>query len=324
MTLRLGLLSTATINEQFATGAQLVDEVDVVAVASRERWRAERQAAELGIARAHGSYEDLLGDSEVNAVYISLPNALHLDWAVRALQAGKHVLCEKPLGCLPEEVAAAFDAADRAGRVLMEGMMWRHHPQVAQLIELLPEVGQLRGVRAHFSFSLPPEVLAAGQDIRLQSKLQGGALMDVGCYCVGGARLVAGEPLQVTAQAFDANGVDLRFAATLRFADGVLAHFDCAMDTIDRSALEVSGSHGAILLQDPWMAVEPSIELALSDGRTELAVERDDPYACQLRNFAAAADGDDAALLGREDAVNQARALQALGQSARTGRAITV
>ncbi len=198
--LRLGLLSTAHINEKLVAGARLVDEVEVVAVASRDpgRGRASRRRR-WSVPRALGSYEELLSDPDVDAVYISLPNSMHVDWSVRALEAGKHVLCEKPLARSVEPVERAFDAADAAGRVLAEAFMWRHHPQAQRLVELLPRVGELRVVRAQFSFAL--DSLDPASNIRLSGELEGGALMDVGCYCVSAARLIAGEPVAVTGQA---------------------------------------------------------------------------------------------------------------------------
>jgi D-xylose 1-dehydrogenase (NADP+, D-xylono-1,5-lactone-forming) len=292
-----------------------------VAIGSRSRERAEAQAAEFGIERVHGSYEEVLADPNVEAVYIPLPNALHVDWSVRALEAGKHVLCEKPLSRHPEEVERAFDAADSAGRVLAEAFMWRHHPQAQRLVELLPRVGELRLVRASFSFPLgDPE------DVRLSRELEGGALMDVGCYCVSGSRLVAGEPLEVSAtEVLGGDGVDARLAATLRFEDDVLGHFDCALDCANRDELEVSGWDGTLLLRDPWHSLEPVIEVQAPDGSVEhVEVERENPYACELRDFAAAVAGEREPLLGRDDALGQARAISALYESAATGRPVPV
>ena len=317
MGLRLGLLSTAHINAKLVAGARLADEVDVVAVASRDLARANEQASSLEIPRALGSYEELLSDPDVDAVYISLPNSMHVDWSVRALEAGKHVLCEKPLARSVEQVERAFDAADGAGRVLAEAFMWRHHPQAKRLVELLPRVGEVRVVRAHFSFAL--DSLDPASNIRLAGELEGGALMDVGCYCVSAARLVAGEPEAVTGQGvFDE--VDLRFTGTLSFESGVLAHFDCGVDTADRAELEVAGSAGGLLLRDPFHSAEPVIEVRAADGSVErVEAERDNPYACELRDFAAAVAGERSPLLGREDAVGQARAIAALYESAGSG-----
>src|SRR5215203_3028921 len=140
-TVSWGFISTANINDKLLAGAAESDWVDVIAVASRDAARAEAYARERGIERAYGSYEELLADPDVEAVYISLPNSMHVDWSVRALEAGKHVLCEKPMARSVEPVERAFDAADAADRVLAEAFMWRHHPQASRLVELLPRVG---------------------------------------------------------------------------------------------------------------------------------------------------------------------------------------
>src|SRR5436305_1025001 len=160
--MRLGLLSTARINELLVAGARQTGSVEVVAVASRDAQRAEGQARSLGVPRADSSYEAMLADPGLDAVYISLPNSMHVEWSVRALEAGKHVLCEKPLTRHPEDAERAFDAADRAGRTLMEAFMWRYTPQTARLLELLPEIGELRLVRSHFSYND-----LAADDVRL-------------------------------------------------------------------------------------------------------------------------------------------------------------
>jgi predicted dehydrogenase len=263
----------------------------------------------------------VLADPDVEAVYIALPNALHVEWSVRALEAGKHVLCEKPLSRHPAEVERAFDAADGAARVLAEAFMWRHHPQAHRLVELLPRIGELRLVRASFSFPLGDH-----GDVRLSRELEGGALMDVGCYCVSGSRLVAGEPLEVSAfEVIGGDGVDARLTAMLRFDGDVLGHFDCALDCASRDELEVTGWDGTLLLRDPWHSREPVIEVHRSDGSIEhVEVERDNPYACELRDFAAAVAGERQPLLGRGDALGQARAIAGLYESAATGRPVSL
>jgi predicted dehydrogenase len=274
--LRIAFLSTARINGALAAGAAEVDEVEVVAIASRDLGRAEAQARQLGIARAVGSYEAALEDPEVDAVYVSLPNALHVPWAIRALEAGKHVLCEKPLTRRPEDAERAFDAAQAAGRVLMEGFMWRHHPQARRLTELArTEIGQLRAVRAGFSFSL-----GRAGDVRLSGELDGGALMDVGCYCVSGMRLVAGEPERVFAsRRWGATGWTSAWPPRCASGD-VLGHFECGMDMPGSMGSEVVGARGSLLLTDPWHGREPRIELRRADGSVEdVEVERANPYA---------------------------------------------
>jgi D-xylose 1-dehydrogenase (NADP+, D-xylono-1,5-lactone-forming) len=306
--MRLGLLSTAGINRKLVAGARASGRVDVVAVASRGIVRARAQADELGLARAHASYEELLADEDVDAVYVPLPNSLHIEWSVRALLAGKHVLCEKPLSRHPADVEHAFDAADAAGRVLMEGFMWRHTPQAAKLRELVAQLGVVRIVRAQFSFPAREQ-----GDIRLSPELEGGALMDVGCYCVSAARFVCGgEPEAVTAHAVGRE-VDLAFAGAMRFPGGTLAHFDCAMNAAYRSELEVVGEARRLLVRDPFHSREVGIEL---DGE-RVDVPFADPYGCELEEFAAVAAGEREAAFGRADALGQARALAALHESAR-------
>jgi len=237
--IRWGLLSTAAINaEIIRAGAH------AVAVASRSEARARAFADAHGIPRAHGSYEALLADPEVDAVYVSLPNALHAEWAIRALEAGKHVLVEKPFTGIGSEAEAAFDAAARADRVLMEGLMWRFHPQAAVLARLARE-SRPRVVRAVFGFDLPDR-----GDVRWSAELGGGALMDVGCYCLSAMRLVCGEPALVSADAVG-DGVDARIAAVLRFPADVLGTLECGMDMPLRMGLEVVGAE-ATLHVVPW------------------------------------------------------------------------
>ncbi len=235
------------------------DLVELVAVASRDGDRAAQYARANGIPRAHAGYEALLEDPDVEAVYISLPNDGHVPWSRRALEAGKHVLCEKPLTRRAAEVDEVFDVAERAGRFLVEAFFWRHHPQTRRLAELVRDgaIGELRLMRAVFSHNATPKP----GDVRLQGDLDGGALMDVGCYCVSGMRLLAGEPAAVTAQqVVGGNGVDVRFAGTLRW-DGIVGTLDCGLDLPDRDELEVIGSEGTLFLDDPWHGRATGIEL---------------------------------------------------------------
>jgi D-xylose 1-dehydrogenase (NADP+, D-xylono-1,5-lactone-forming) len=255
----------------------------------------------------------------VEAVYISLPNSLHVEWSIRALEAGKHVLCEKPLSRHPEEVERAFDAADRAGRLLMEAFMYRHNPQTAKLLELVRggAIGQLRVVRAAFSFSL-----ADPRNIRLAAELDGGALMDVGCYCVSGARLLAGEPARVFGASAERSGVDVVFAGTLALDGGVMALFDCGLALPFRDELEAIGEEGSIFLDDPWHCRKPMIEVRRGGDLERIEIPRVDSYRLELENFADAIRGEAEPLLGREDALGQARAIDALYRSVSKSEAV--
>jgi predicted dehydrogenase len=315
-----GFLSTADINDKLLAGARESDLLRVVAVASRDTARAEAYARERGIERAHGMYEQLLSDPGVEAVYISLPNSMHTEWAIRALEAGKHVLCEKPLSRHPAQVERAFDTAERESRILMEAFMYRHNPQTARLKQLVDEgaIGRLRLIRAAFSFGL-----ADLANVRLAATLDGGGLMDVGCYCVSAARLLAGEPEQVYGtQVLSRSGVDELFGGTMRFARDVVAQFDCGLVMPERDELEAIGEQGSLFLGDPWHCKEPVIELRTDRGTEQIALDRADSYRLQLENMSKAIRGQAKPLLGRDDALGQARAVEALYRSADTGRPV--
>jgi len=313
---RWGIVSTADINRQLIPGAHASDKVELIAVASREQSKADAYAREWEIERAYGSYDALLADPDVEAVYISLPNTMHCEWSIRAVEAGKHVLCEKPLSRHPEDVERAFDAADRAGRLLSEAFMYRHNPQTMRLAELVREgaIGELRLIRSAFSYSLYDT-----ENIRLRTDVEGGSLMDVGCYCVSGSRLLAGEPESVFGQAYvGPSGTDWVFTGAMRFPGDVLAQFDCGTALPDRDELEVIGSEGSLFLDDPWHCWEPGIELR-RDGEVErMELDPTDSYRLELENLSDAIRGDAPLLLGREDAVAQARTLEALHRSAET------
>jgi predicted dehydrogenase len=317
-----GIISTAHINRLFLAGAREATDVEIVAVASRDRARADQYARENGIARAHGSYDALLADPEVEAVYISLPNSLHVEWSIRALQAGKHVLCEKPLSRRAAEVQRAFDAADQNDRLLMEAFMYRHHPQTRRLVELIDEgaIGRVRVIRAAFGF-----VAHDPGNVRLQAALDGGALMDVGCYCVSGTRLLAGEPERVSAeQTLGGDGVDVVFAATLRHGDDVLCHFDAGLALDSRDLLEAVGDSGSLLLEDPWHCRNPGIQWLHGDTTERIEIERANSYRLEAENLSAAIRGEAMPLLGRDDALGQARTIEALYRAADTGETVAL
>jgi D-xylose 1-dehydrogenase (NADP+, D-xylono-1,5-lactone-forming) len=313
---RWGILSTARINLKLLAGARQAPNVEVVAVGSRDRARGEAFAAEHGIGRVHGSYDALLADDDVEAVYVPLPNSLHVPWAVKALEAGKHVLCEKPLTRRVADAEAAFDAADRAGRLLMEAFMWRYHPQTEALVRLLPEVAPLRIVRAAFGFPLSPDDRT---NVRWQAELEGGALMDVGCYCVSALRLLGGEPERVSAEAVLApSGVDVRFAGVLRLPNDVLGTIDCGLDVPPRGGIYVVGEGGTLIAEDPWHGLRPRLT---RDGE-DVPIEAVNPYGRELEDLSVAIRDGRAPRLGRADAVGQARAIEALYASAESGRHI--
>jgi predicted dehydrogenase len=240
--LRWGILSTANIGRAAVIPAiQSSKNGEVVAVASRDAHKAAEFAAKLGIPKSYGSYEALLDDDTIDAVYIPLPNSMHYEWTIKAAQAGKHILCEKPLA-LNTAQCQEMDAASReCGVLLLEAFMYRFHPRIEKMVKLAQTgaLGSLRMIQSSFTFKLTHT-----EDIRLQTDLGGGALMDVGCYCVNVSRLLAGEE-PVAAQAvarWTGSGVDEQMVGSLRFANGVIAQFDCALNMARHESVTAAGS----------------------------------------------------------------------------------
>ncbi len=323
LTVRLGLLSTARINGEILQAAAGSDAVEVVAVASRERPRAEAYAREHGLERAHGSYEELVADPEVDAIYNSLPNSMHIPWSFRALEAGKHVLCEKPLDRRPAEIERVFELAESRGLVFAEAFMYRHHPQTARVAELVRggAIGRLRAVRAVFAFRLSDSA-----NIRMRPELDGGALMDLGSYCVSGARLLAGEPERCSGEQILAEtGVDAAFHGTLRFPGDVVAQFEASFLAPFAQRLEAIGEEGVIEVGAPWLQNRAGdVLLRRGEEADRVEIPTANAYGCELADFAAAVRGEDEPLLGRSDALGQAKAIDALYRAAEEGRAVTL
>jgi D-xylose 1-dehydrogenase (NADP+, D-xylono-1,5-lactone-forming) len=321
---RWGVLSTASIGRLVIEATHQADHAEFVAVASRDADRARAFAGDLGLACSFGSYEELLASEAVDAVYVPLPVSMHTEWTVRALEAGKHVLCEKPFATSAEDAARCFDAAEAAGRRCVEGLMWRHHPQTTLARKLVADgaIGRLAYVRAALSVSVEPG------DIRRSVELGGGALNDLGCYCVSGIRLFAGEPSRVYAdQVRDGPaGVDLRLAATLRMPGDVLAQLDVGLDLTRRDELELVGTEGRLTIPDPWLCRSEHFELSRDGRREPIPVDPDgafaltdpdhDVYRVELDTVSAALAAGAEPPFGRPDAVAQATALEALHRSA--------
>lgn len=244
--LRIGILGCANIARQFVRDVASSPAVRVVAVASRNADTAAAFAASHGIGRQHGRYEALLADDGVDAIYLPLPNSLHAEWAIKAAESGKHVLCEKPLALGLAEAQAMFDAARRHGAMLLEAYPYYFQPQTGDMLALLHggAIGKVRSVQASFGFTLSkPE-----GNIRMQPELGGGALLDAGSYPLSLIRLAMGRaPTRVRADSnWAGNGVDLSTMATLIYADGARAQMSCAMDVATHRRASIVGTGGTI------------------------------------------------------------------------------
>jgi predicted dehydrogenase len=319
--LRWGLLSTARINRSIIPVLRASDRHALLAVASRSRDAVQAYAAEWGIPRAYDTYEALLADPEIDAVYNPLPNALHAEWTIRAVRAGKHVLCEKPLAVSVAEVDAVAAAADQAGAVVMEAFMYRHHPQSRQLKELIQEgaVGDVRLIRSAFTFTL-----TRPGDVRLVAALGGGSLWDVGCYPVSIARYLVGrEPVRVMGfQRLHESGIDESFYGELDFG-GAHAQFDCGFREPLRTHVEVVGTTGTIVAPAPFKpGLHETIVLTRGGSTEALPVAGEVLYSGQVENFADAVLLRQAPRVSLEDSRANVAALVALYESARTGAVV--
>ncbi len=249
--LRWGLLSTARINRALIPVLRQSRRSECAAVASRSAQSAQAYAQEWGIPRAFDSYEAMLADPDIDVIYNSLPNSLHAEWTIRAVQAGKHVLCEKPLATSVEQVDAIIQAASRAGRIVAEAFMYRHHPQTLRVKEIVQSgmLGELRLVRGAFSFTLDRP-----GNPRLDPAMGGGSIWDVGCYPISYARYVIGaEPVEVFGWQMSApSGIDETFVGQMHFPNGVVAQFDSSFHLPYRAQMEFIGTHAGLRVRVPY------------------------------------------------------------------------
>lgn len=320
--LRWGILGTARINRHVIPAMRQAGRCRLVAVASRWEDRAAAYADAWRIPRAHGSYEALLADPEVDVVYNPLPNGLHADWTIRACAAGKHVLCEKPLALTVEDVDSMAAAAARHARVVTEAFMYRHHPQMARLQALVDggAIGTLGLIRASFTFPL-----ADRTNVRYDRALGGGSLWDVGCYPVSFARAVTRlEPVEVFGWSRQTSGdVDEWFAGQLRFATGVLAQFDSGFQAPFRTAAELVGDRGVIRLERPFKPdVTGHIEVCVNDEVVSHESAPQAAYVGEIEDLTSAVLDGTTPALPLADSRHNVATILALLESARSGRAV--
>jgi predicted dehydrogenase len=321
--LRWGLLSTANINQPVIAALRASQHNSLVAIASRDEAKANAYAAQWQIDKAFGSYEAMLASPHVDAVYISLPNSLHAEWSIKALNAGKHVLCEKPLANTVEDVDIMFAAAEANNKVLAEAFMYRHHPQTLAVKDLISSgaIGEICLIRGAFSFNIGDE-----GDIRLNPKLGGGSIWDVGCYPISYARyLVGAEPTEVYGAAtIGKSGVDETFAGVLRWEDKVssrdiIAQFDSSLRAPLRMHMEIVGSGGIITVPQPFKpGAQSQILIGESFEKSE-TIEIDgfeELYVGEIEDMADAALEGKTPRISHEDSRNNVKVIQALLRSA--------
>lgn len=329
-----GVLGNATIARKCVIPAiQNSRNGRVHALATRSPDDARDVVAENNIAHVYDRYDAVLADPHIDAVYIPLPNDMHCPWTVRALSAGKHVLCEKPLACNVGEAREMAARATESGRLLMEAFMYRFHPRSRRIKEIVDsgDIGKACLIRTAFCFHMDENILQSGGNARLKKDKGGGALMDVGCYGVSVARwLMGSEPVTVQAQAvYHPDGVDLHFAGTLRFAGGRLAVIEASFISALQQTYSVAGSQGALELPHdafvPWEKDALYIQRKVDEetGRQHL-IPGADEYQLMVEHFADAVTGQTQLLYPAEDSIANMRALDALAEAARTGKMVNL
>jgi predicted dehydrogenase len=318
--LQWGLISTARINRKLIPAIRADERADLIAVASRSRSRAVDYAADWDIPRSYGSYEALLDDADIDVVYVSLPNSLHAEWTVRAAEAGKHVLCEKPLALSVAECDQMIAAAEAAGVVLMEAIMVLYHPLLHKARQLVEDgaVGTVKLVQSSFSFFLDRPT-----DVRWDPTLGGGSLWDAGSYPVSFIRWIAGDPGEVFGwETLSESRVDETFSGLLRYDSGVLGVFDCGFQAPYRSEAEVVGTEGSLIIERPY-PISPESRLLLrerdGDSYRVAAVAEKDAYRCEVEALTAAVLDGDSLAVPLTDSRAKITALTALYESARQG-----
>jgi D-xylose 1-dehydrogenase (NADP+, D-xylono-1,5-lactone-forming) len=327
--IRWGIMGTGNIARQFAEGAGKSARSVLGAVGSRDGAKASQFAATYHIARAHGSYDALIADPEVDAIYLSLPNSMHHEWTLKSLNAGKHVLCEKPLATSVRQAVDMFECARLNKRHLVEAFMYRAHPQTHKLVDLVRagSIGKLKLIRTSFCF----RVRNTQGNIRFDASLAGGALMDVGCYCVSLSRLLAGaDPVKVAAVAkLHESGVDEQTSVVMKYPNDITAEFTCGMSVQADNTAHLCGDEGFLTVGWPWKPAPPSTSIILSGGvpprqdnpaikpvapaPREIAVPNDLPlYGIEADAFAAAVLDDAEPFVTPEESIGNMRTIEAI------------
>jgi predicted dehydrogenase len=321
--LNWGLLSTAKINQALIKPLRASNRTRLLAVASRSISNAEAYAREWNIPRAHGSYEALLADPEIDVVYNSLPNHLHAEWTIKALHAGKHVLCEKPFALTLADVDAMSQAARETGKVLEEAFMYRHHAQTLKVKEIVDSgmLGKLQLVKGAFSF-----MLTRKDDIRSKKETGGGSIWDIGCYPISYARMIIGaEPVEVFGwQVSGQDGVDESFFGQMKFEDGVHAQFDSGFKAPFRTMIEIVGTKASLTITEPFKPHKTTEIILTSDDKQEkIKIKANELYLGEVEDMCDAITQNKAPRISHADSRGNIATILALLESARLGKPVT-
>jgi predicted dehydrogenase len=322
--LNWGLLSTANINRSLIPPLHASKRNHLLAVGSRTQESADAYAQEKKLERAHGSYESLLADPDIHVIYNSLPNHLHAEWTIKAVEAGKHVLCEKPLALSVDEVDAIKSAAQKHGRVVAEAFMYRHHPLTLKVLEIVNSgsLGTLKLIRGSFSF-----VLSREGDVRLNPEWGGGSIWDVGCYPISYTRTVVGAgPLEVFGwQVTGPTGIDDTFVGQMRFKDEVQAQFDCSFVIPFHSFMEIVGSEATLSIPKPFKPQVKEQIFIIRDNKVEtIKIDGQELYIGEVEDMAdAILDGKDT-LVSLDDSRANVAVISAFLESVRNGKPVTL
>ena len=330
--LRIGILGTANIARQLIDAVRASTKIKVVAVASRHADKAAAFAREMGVPQSYPTYAALLADPAIDAIYNPLPNNLHAEWSIRAIESGKHVLCEKPLATTPDDARAMFAAAHRAKVILVEGYPYRAQPQTIRLRGLLAEgaIGNVRYIQASIGFPMSDP-----KNIRLNPELAGGALMDAGCYPVSLVRMIAGtRPTRVYAMAdFADTGVDRTLVASLAHGNGLLAQISTSFATARHRHAFIAGDAGSIgtnYFNDTSTAMPAVLELKHGSGwdakRESIANATTNGFFAQAESFCdlVAQGWDRWTGVSEQESIDIAVTMEALAASARHGEPVDV
>jgi len=314
--LRWGILGTGMIAARFAKGLKTTDQATALAIGSRSPEKARKFAQDHDISRAYGSYDDLLADEEVEAVYISLPNHLHAEWSIKCAYAGKHILCEKPVAVNAKELEKVLAVVNEQDVFFMEAFMYRCHPQWKKLHQIIETgtIGEVRILESSFAYNMGLNL----ENIRMSNPAAGGGMMDVGCYCISFCRMVAQEePVECHAVGFigKESRVDEQATGILKFPSGAVAFFTCATQCSVPSIANVYGSKGSIIVTNPWFHSDENASLVVNaDGKSETVEIRygRDLYANEALTVAEYLDHRQAPAMSWDDSLGQIRTLDAL------------